>query len=194
MADLMSILGGGGGGGDGSDMAGGTADAAGAAAHIDPTALGLAPYNWVGVAMAVLIGIFIWKKVPGLITGGLDAKIAEIRSQLDEAKNLRAEAETLRNEYAAKITGAEKDAEAMMENAQREADAIVEKAESDSKAMVARRKQMAEDKIAAAERDAVEEVRAVAAGAAAAASQALIAENHTKASDKTLADELIDSI
>ncbi|MEP2736171.1 MAG: hypothetical protein ABJP34_07710 [Erythrobacter sp.] len=175
-------------------MAGGTADAANAAVHIDPTALGLAPYNWVGVAMAVLLAIFIWKKVPSLITGGLDAKIAEIRSQLDEAKTLRGEAEALRDEYAAKITGAEKDAEAMMDNAKREAEAIVEKAEADSKAMVARRKQMAEDKIAAAERDAVEEVRSVAANAAAVASQKLIAENHSKASDKTLADELIDSI
>jgi F-type H+-transporting ATPase subunit b len=184
-----------GGGGDGSGMAGGgVSDAAGAAAHIDPTALGLAPYNWVAVAMGVLIVIFIWKKVPGLIAGGLDAKIAEIRQQLDEAKNLRAEAETLRDEYAAKIKGAEKDAEAMMDNAQREADAIVEKAEADSKAMVARRKQMAEDKIAAAQRDAVEEVRSVAASAAAAASKALIAKEHSKASDKTLADELIDSI
>jgi len=121
--------------------------------------------------MAILIGIFIWKKVPQLITGGLDSKIKEIRDQLDEAKQLRGEAETLRDEYAAKIKGAEKDAEAMMDNAKREADAIVEKAEADSKAMVARRKQMAEDKIAAAERDALEDVRIAAANAAAAASK-----------------------
>ena len=74
MADLMSILGGG---------AADIADGSEPAAHIDPTALGLAPYNWVGVAMAVLLAIFIWKKVPGMIAGGLDGKIAEIRGQLD---------------------------------------------------------------------------------------------------------------
>jgi len=43
-----------------------------------------------------------------------DGKIAAIKQQLDEAKALRAEAEQLRAEYAAKIAGAEKDAEAML--------------------------------------------------------------------------------
>lgn len=159
-----------------------------------PSALGVDSYQWVSIAMLVLIGIFVWKKVPGLITGGLDNKIAEIKSQLDEAKELRAEAEKLRDEYAAKIAGAEKDAEAMMEGASREADAILEKAQADSEAMVARRKRMAEDKIAAAERDAVAGVREAAVDAASAASRALIADKHGADADKALADEVISSL
>ena len=102
--------------------------------HAEPELFGLAPFQIVAVAMAVLILIMVWKKVPGMITGGLDAKIDAIRSQLDEAKKLRAEAEALRDEYKQKIAGAEKDAASMMENAQREADAILEKAEADSAA------------------------------------------------------------
>ena len=159
-----------------------------------PSALGVDSYQWVSIAMLVLIGIFVWKKVPGLVTGGLDNKIAEIKGQLDEAKALRAEAEKLRDEYAAKIAGAEKDAEAMMEGAQREADAILEKAQADSEAMVARRKRMAEDKIAAAERDAVAGVRTAAVDAAAAASKTLIADKHGADADKALADEVISSL
>ncbi len=159
-----------------------------------PAAFGIQDYVWVSIAMLVLIGVFLWKKVPGMITGGLDNKIAEIKQQLDEAKNLRAEAEKLLDEYAAKIASAEQDAEKMMEGAQREADAILEKAEADSKAMVARRKRMAEDKIAAAERDAVAGVKAKAVEAAAAASRDLIAERHTKDADAKLADEVISSL
>lgn len=159
-----------------------------------PSALGVDSYQWVSIAMLVLIGIFVWKKVPGLITGGLDNKIAEIKNQLDEAKELRSEAEKLRDEYAAKIAGAEKDAETMMEGAQREAEAILEKAQADSEAMVARRKRMAEDKIAAAERDAVAGVRTAAVDAAAAASKALIADKHGADADKALADEVITSL
>ncbi len=159
-----------------------------------PAAFGVDSYQWVSLAMLILFGVFIWKKVPGMITGGLDNKIYEIKQQLDEAKSLRAEAEKLRDEYAAKIASAEKDAEAMMEGAQREADAILEKAEADSKEMVARRKRMAEDKIAAAEREAVDGVRASAANAAAAASRAIIAEKHDGAADKALADEVISSL
>ncbi|WP_432200265.1 hypothetical protein ACRAQ7_11660 [Erythrobacter sp. W53] len=176
MADMMFIL---------------AAGAEGAAVAAEPTLWGLKPYQWVSISMAVLIAIFVWKKVPSMITGGLDNKIAEIKQQLDEAKNLRAEAEALRKEYADKIAGAEKDAEAMIEGAQSEADAIVEKAEADSKAMVERRKRMAEDKIAAAERDAIEDVRNRAALAATTASKVLIADNHDAKADGKLADEVI---
>lgn len=161
---------------------------------VGPALWGMEPYVITSIAMAVLILIMIWKKVPAMITGGLDNKIAAIREQLDEAKQLRAEAEALRNEYAAKIAGAEKDAEAMIEGAQKEADAIVEKAEEDSKAMVARRKKMAEDKIAAAERDAVDDVRRRAASAATAAAQELIAKKHDASADSKLADHVISGI
>lgn len=164
------------------------------AAGDGPSAFGLQDYQWVSLAMMVLILVVIWKKVPSAIAGGLDNKIAEIKAQLDEAKDLRAQAEKLRDEYAAKIAGAEKDAQSMMEGAQREADAILSKAEADSEAMVARRKRMAEDKIAAAERDAVAGVRASAVDAASAASRALIADKHSADADKTLADEVISAL
>jgi F-type H+-transporting ATPase subunit b len=168
--------------------------ASGAEGHAEPGVLGLDSYQWVALAMTVLIAVFIWKKVPGIITGGLDSKIAEIRKALDEAKTLRAEAEALRGEYAAKIASAEKDAEAMLAGAREEAGAILAKAEADSEVMVARRQKMAEDKIAAAERAAIAEVKAKAVTAAAAASKVLIAKAHNKKADKKLADEVIASL
>ncbi|GAA4040012.1 F0F1 ATP synthase subunit B family protein [Parerythrobacter jejuensis] len=161
---------------------------------LGPSLWGLEPYQIVSISMVVLIAIFVWKKVPGMITGGLDAKIASIREQLDEAKKLRAEAEALRDEYSTKIANAEKDAEAMIENARHEAEALVEKAEADSKALIERRKRMAEDKIAAAERDAIDEVRATAARAAATASRKLIAEKHDASADISLTDKVIAGI
>jgi F-type H+-transporting ATPase subunit b len=163
--------------------------------HTEPALLGiLDTYQIVSLSMLVLILIMIWKKVPGMITGGLDAKIEAIRTQLDEAKQLRAEAESLRNEYAAKIANAEKDAEAMIEGAQTEADAILVKAEADGQQMIARRKQMAENKISAAEREAVLEVRNRAASTAAIAARGLIAEKHDAAADSKLADQVIAAI
>lgn len=168
--------------------------ASGADGHAEPGVLGLDSYQWVALAMSVLIAVFIWKRVPGIITGGLDSKIAAIRTALDEAKTLRAEAEGLRAEYAAKIASAEKDAEAMLAGARQEADAILAKAEADSEVMVARRQKMAEDKIAAAERAAIAEVKARAVTAAAAASRVLIAKAHDGKADKKLADEVIASL
>lgn len=162
------------------------------AAHAEPELLGLVPFQWVSLAMLVLLlYAFFGAKVHKTITGGLDSKIAAIKSNLDEAKALRAEAEALRAEYAAKIANAESDAQAMLANARQEAHHLIEKAEADTTAMIARREAMARDRIAAAERAAVDELRARAAAASTHAAAVLIAEQHDAAADKVLADQVI---
>lgn len=165
-----------------------------AGGHAEPSALGLNPVAWVALSMAVLIAIMLWKRVPGVIAGGLDNQIDTIRKQLDEAKALRAEADALRAEYAKKIANAEKDAAAMLDHARNEADAIVAKAEADTANVIARREKMAQDKIAAAERAAVDDLRIKAAEAAAAAARALIAQNHGAGQDKGLVDAAISGL
>jgi len=162
--------------------------------HAEPSALGLNPGAWVALAMAVFIAILLWKKLPATVAKGLDSQIAAIRKQLDEAKALRAEAEALRAEYAAKIAGAEKDAAAMLDHARHEADAIVTKAEADTATMIVRREKMAQDKISAAERAAVDGLRAQAADAATSAARSLIAQNHGAGADKALVDTAIAGI
>ncbi len=159
--------------------------------HVDPTALGLNATAWVALAMVAVIALMLWKKVPAMIAGALDKKIGAIRSQLEEARTLRAEAEALKAEYEAKAKAAAGEAEAILAGAHDEAAAIVAKARSDAEALIERRGRMAEDRIAAAERGAVAEVRAKAAAAAAAAAATLIAEQHDGAADKTLVDQTI---
>ena len=170
--------------------------AAGAAAHEapEPIALGLAPPAWVGLSMAVLIIIALVAKAPSIVTSMLDKSIAEIKKQLAEAKALRAEAEKLRAEYAARIANAEKDAAAMIDHARTEAEAIVAKAEADTAVTITRREKMATDKIEAAERAAVAELRTKTAEAATSAARALIAANLDAKRDKGLVDEAIGGI
>lgn len=168
--------------------------AAEGAAHAEPSAFGLTPVMWVALSMTVLILIALKVGVPKMLMSGLDASIAEIRKQLDEAKALRAEAEALRKEYADKIANAEKDAAVMLEHAQGEANAIIAKAQTDATAMVARREKMADEKIGAAERAAVDELRTRAAEAATRAARGLIKSNHSANADKSLVDEAIAAI
>jgi F-type H+-transporting ATPase subunit b len=156
-----------------------------------PYAFGLDATGWVALAMIAVIAIMLWKKVPAVIGRGLDSKIATIRKQLDEAAKLRAEAEALKAEYEAKAKSAEADAAAMREHAHEEARQIVAKAEADAADLMTRRAKMAEDKIAAAERSAIAEVRAKAASAAAAAAADLIAQKHDAGADKAIVDRTI---
>lgn len=168
-----------------------TTEAHGDAVHADPSALGLNATAWVALAMLFVLAIMLWKKVPAAIGRGLDKKIAGIREQLDEAAQLRAEAEALKAEYQAKAAGAAAEAAVMIERAQHEADAILEQARQDSEALVERRAKMAEDKIGAAERAAIAEVRAKAASAAATAAETLIRTKHDAKADKAMVDSAI---
>ncbi|ABQ70824.1 ATP synthase subunit B [Sphingomonas histidinilytica] len=162
--------------------------------HVDPTALGMTATAWVSLAMVIVILLLLWKKVPSVIGASLDKKIASIRANLDEAAALRADAEKLKAEYEAKAKAAAKEAEEMLAHARSEAEAIVSQARVDATALIERRGKMAEDKIAAAERGAVAEVRAKAASAAAAAAGALIAERNNAKADKALIDGAIDAL
>jgi F-type H+-transporting ATPase subunit b len=161
----------------------------------EPTAFGFlnAPMA-ISLAMIVVIAIMIWKKVPGAIAGALDSKIALIREQLAEAEALRKEAEALKAEYEAKSASADQDRQGLLDRARHEAEEIVAKAKSDAEALIERRTRMAEDKIAAEERAAVEQLRAAAADAAAKAAARLIAERHDATTDAQLVDRAIKEI
>jgi F-type H+-transporting ATPase subunit b len=162
--------------------------------HPEPTALGLDAPQWIALAMVVVFAILIWKRVPALIGKALDSKIAAIRAQLDEAAELRSEAEAIKAEYEAKAAQADAEAATMIERAHAEAEGIVRQAESDASALVERRTRMAEDKIAAAERAALDEVRAKAARAAAAAAESLIRDKLDAGADKALVDRTIEGL
>lgn len=179
---------------DGAPVHAGTEAHGGAEVHAAPAALGMDATMWVALAMLLVIGIAIWQKVPALVAGILDKQIAGIREQLDQATNLRKEAEAIKAEYEAKAKAAADDAEAMKANAEEEAKLIVAKAKTDATALIERRTKAAEDKIAAAERTAIANVRAKAASVAAAAAGQLIAANHDAKADKALVDATITTL
>jgi F-type H+-transporting ATPase subunit b len=168
-----------------------TASVGQAVVEHEDTAFGLGPPGWVALSMIVVILILVWKKVPQLIGRGLDIRIATIRKQLDEAASLRAEAEAMRVEMQKKATEAHRDAEAILKSARIEASQLVAQAKVDADLLIERRAKMAEDKIAAAERSAIADVRARAASAATAAAATIIAQRHDARADKALVDRTI---
>jgi F-type H+-transporting ATPase subunit b len=159
--------------------------------HATPSAIGLDPTGWVALSMIAVFAIMLWKKVPAMIGAALDKQIAGIKEQLDAASSLRAEAEALKAEYEARVKVAASDAEAVKAAAAKEAEEIIAQARSDASALVTRRTRMAEDKIAAAERAAIADVRTRAATVAVAAAEHLITTGHSAAADKPLIDATI---
>lgn len=169
----------------------GTVAHEGVAPHTDPKAVGMDATAWVSLAMAAFIAILLFKKVPALIGGVLDGRIAQIKAQLAEASKLRAEADALKAEYEAKLAAATGEAEAMRKSAEHEAETLLEDARTAAADLVVRRQKMAEDKIGAAERAAITAIRARAVNAATSAAASLIAEGHNASADKALVDSAI---
>jgi F-type H+-transporting ATPase subunit b len=166
----------------------------GAEETAEATAFGLSAGGFVALAMIVVFLIMLWVGAPRIIASVLDNRIAGIRKQLAEAAELRAEAEKLRDDYARRAAEADAEIETVRRNAERNAAEIVEKAKADAAALIERHKTVSADKIAAAERAAIAELRATAATAATDAARRLIADKHGEDADRKLADEVISSI
>lgn len=129
------------------------------------------------IAFLVFVGILVYYKVPSLLGGLLDKRADGIRSDLDDARRLRSEAQEIYASYERRQREVKEQAEAIITNAGHEATAQAAKAKADLENSIARRLKAAEDQIASAESDAVRAVRDRAVQAAiAAATQILTAQ------------------
>lgn len=143
------------------------------------------------ISFLIFIGILLFFKVPGLVGGMLDKRAASIQSELDEARALREEAQSLLASYERKQKDVQEQADRIVATAKDEAMSAAAQAREDIRASVARRLAAAEDQIASAEGAAVKEIRDAAAMAAVAAAQNVIAQQMTAASAGSLIDDAI---
>jgi len=149
------------------------------------------PTFWVAVGTTIFVVVLIVLKVPGMLAKMLDERAAAIRAELDEAKRLREEAEALMREYLAKTANAEGEAAAIIAAAKSEADRMTVEAGVQLKQQIERRAKMAEQKIAQAEAEAIDDVRNAATQAASAAAGEIIRAKMTDAKGDALIDAAI---
>ena len=134
---------------------------------------------WALVGLFLFFAVLYRFKVHELVIGALDGRGDRIRSELEEARRLREEAQQLLAEYQRKRKEAESEAEAIVEAAKSEAGQIAAEAKARTEEYVTRRTTLAEQKIAQAEIDAVNAVRASAVDVSIAAAETLIGDKMT---------------
>ena len=128
------------------------------------------------VAFLLLIGYFgVYKK----IASSLDERADKIRTELDEAKSLREEAQALLASYQRKQKEAEEQAEDIVKQARHDAEIMATNARKDLAERLERRAAQAEAKIATAEAQAMADVKAKAANMALDATETLIRSGKT---------------
>ena len=151
------------------------------------------PEFWVAVAFVVLMGVFIYIGVPGVVAKALDHRAERIKQELDDAKRLKDEAAALVADYRARRASAEREAQDIVSAAKSEAERIASEAKTKLEDFVARRTKSAESKIAQAEQQAIADVRAAAAEAAAAAAASLMSQQvKGEVADKLIAEGIKD--
>ncbi|PID37400.1 MAG: ATP F0F1 synthase subunit B [Rhodobacterales bacterium] len=148
----------------------------------------------VAIAFLVFIGVLIYFKVPGMLGGLLDKRAEGIKGELDEARALREEAQTILASYERKQKEVAEQAEEIIAHAKKEAAAAAELAKEDLKATIERRIAAAQDQIASAENAAVKEVRDTAITVAVDVAQRLIADKMTAAEGNKLIDAAIKDV
>lgn len=143
------------------------------------------------LAFILFVAVLYFFKVPGMIGGLLDKRADGIKSELDEAKALRDEAQSILASYERKQQEVAEQSERIIAHAKEEAQLAANQAKQDLEASIARRLAAAEDQIASAEAAAVKEVRDTAVNVAVAAAGDVIAKGMTAAKGNALIDSAI---
>lgn len=146
------------------------------------------------VAFLLFIGVLVYFGVPGRVMGLLDKRADGIRSDLEEARALREEAQTLLASYERKQGEVKAQTERIVSHAREEGRLAAEEAKSKLSETIERRVKAAEVQLASARDAAVRDVRDRATRVAIAAAAEVVAAQMGGDRASKLIDESIEIV
>lgn len=149
---------------------------------------------WVAVSFLLFIALLVYYAVPRKIISALDKRAEGIQQELAEARRLREEAQSILADYQRKQRDAEAEANDIIAQAEREAQAYAQETRQQFEDMLSRRVQMADEKIARAEAQAVAEVRSRAVDASVEAAEQIIADKLDEDKARALIEQSVEQL
>lgn len=146
---------------------------------------------WTGLALLVFFGLLLALGVHKAAAKALDSKAAKIQAELDEAKKLREEAQSLLASLKTQREETERRAAEMLANAEAEAKRFEVEAKAKLEEQIKRRQELAERRISNAEAQAATEVKAAAADLAAQLAEGVLAQRINGAKSDPLIDAAV---
>ena len=146
------------------------------------------------IAFILFVAVLLKLKVPSILGGMLDKRADAIKAELEEARALREEAQTLLAGYERKQKEVQEQADRIVAHAKEEAKEAAEQAKENLKHSIARRLAAAEDQIASAEASALKEVRDKAIVIAVGAARDVIAKQMSAEASNKLIDDAIEEV
>ncbi len=148
---------------------------------------------WFAVAFIIFV-VSAVRPIAKALTSNLDARAAKHRAELEEAERLKAEAQALLDSFNAKQAEAVKSAEDIMASARDEAERMRIEGEEELKRSLAAREAQAMDRIALAEQNAIQAVKARAVELAIRAATGLVAESLDQRAANGLVEQAIEDL
>ena len=145
------------------------------------------------VALLILFAL-VYKPLTRTVFGALDGHAAKVRAELDAAKRLREEAQSLLAEHQRRLAAGEDQAQAIVSHAQAEVQRQTERHRVELEATLQRRAEQATERIAREEARALQEVRAQAATLAIRTTEQLLADQLDGQRARALLDDAIAEI
>ena len=142
------------------------------------------------IALAVFV-FLIGRRAFNLLGVALDDRAEKIKNRIDEAARLADEAQAMLATYERKQRDAAEEADSILAGARREAERLTADAKRDLEAALKRREAQAMERIAQAEKAAIDEVRGRAVDVAIEATRKLLAERLTPKQQGALIDAAI---
>jgi len=131
------------------------------------------------IGFILFLALLFYFNVPAMILKMLDDRAETIRSELDEARNLRDEAQAVLAAYERKSREVAEQSQRIIDHAREEARLAADAAKEDLKQSIARRLKAAEEQITNAEEKATRELRNRAVDVAIAAAAKILADTTT---------------
>jgi F-type H+-transporting ATPase subunit b len=116
------------------------------------------PASWVFIAFIIFISIAIYLKVPNMVTKLLDEQISKIKNDLDDARKLKEDANSLLAEYERKIESANKEAENIINQAKNNAKSYEENSNKKVEEFILRSEKQSIEKIQQAQKSAIKKI------------------------------------
>ena len=152
------------------------------------------PDFWEGLGLVIVLAFFVWWRVPAFLAAALDRRAEAIAKELEQASQIRKEAEAVLLDYRQKASAAKSEAEHILRETKEEAERYAAEARAQLQSQMERRAKLAEQQIAQAEARAMLEIREAAANAAAAAAEKLIAAHLDESKSRTLVQNSINDL
>ena len=149
---------------------------------------------FVALSFLIFLALAIYLGLPRAVICSLDKRSKDIQDELDEARNLREEAQKILASERKALDRADKEIKTLIEKANKQVEELTKKAEENLKQDIERKKQSAELKIEQAKIEAINDVRKKVSDLSFQITEKYLQENLDVKTSKALIDESISEI